>query len=260
MKTHLHAVMILAALALAACQATPAPVTPSGPPPGTPPDTFYTPGAPTPTRAPTLTPLPSPTLRPTATAEPPTATPPPPTPTQVARVGTPTPTPVIVNGQPKMWWVDQMVKQPDGLFMAPEAVRQTIKDTILESFDDRTALGSKDPLIAARALYTDNTVRAQRFYIGNLRNLVITTPSPQIQIVVGGKINVVDTRAFSADGLTAYAAIDFSGIRANVYSTSDWSLLQGNTAGADLVEVWRMRFDPSDGRWKYENLETSQRK
>ncbi len=255
-KNHPSVVLLIAALALAACQSTPA--APPTQTPVNPKDTFATPGAPTPF-LPTMTPAPSPTVRPTATAVPPTATIAVPiiAPTKSA---TPTPTPVIVNGQPKMWWVDQMVKQADGSFMAPEAVRQTIREMVSDSYRDRIAIDGRDPLIVAKALVGGNAVRAERFYIGDLRQLVINTPSPQIQIVVAGKISVVDIRAFGPDGITAFAAIDFTGIRANVYSASDWSLLKADSPGVDLVEVWRVRLDLADGQWKYENLVTSQKK
>jgi hypothetical protein len=251
--------ILIAALALAACQSTPA--APPTQTPINPKDTFATPGAPTPF-LPTMTPAPSPTMRPTATAVPPIAVP-----ATVAvptlaptKGGTATPTPVIVNGQPKMWWVDQMVKQADGGFMAPEAVRQTIRVMVSDSYRDRIAIDGRDPLTVAKALVAGNAVRAERFYIGDLRQLVINTPSPQIQIVVAGKISVVDIRAFGPDGITAFAAIDFTGIRANVYSASDWSLLKADSPGVDLVEVWKVRLDLADGRWKYESLVTSQKK
>jgi len=248
MKIFARAILVLAALALAACQSTPAPATPLS----TPADTFYTPGAPTPTRLPTMTPFPSPTARPSATTEPPTATVPPATPTQVARAGTPTPTPVIVNGQPKMWWVDQMVKQPDGLFMAPEAVRQTIREMALGPYLEGVAFGGADPLVVAKTLVARRQEIANKYYIGKLRDAALAFQSDEVQIPVTATISAIDVRAFSSDGLTARVTISQSNAIVNIYRKSDWSLKQEGYRGQNAIEIWVIRFDPFDSRWKYE--------
>ena len=184
---------LIAALALAACQSTPA--APPTQTPVNPKDTFATPGAPTPF-LPTMTPAPSPTVRPTATAVPPTVTVPVPT-LAPTRVGTPTPTPAIVNGQPKMWWVDQMVKQADGSFMAPEVVRQTIRDFVAEHNANRTLVPGQNPAKTAKDYYERNPATAEKFYFGDLRRVVATTPSPQVQLIASGTAGL-PTRATTA--------------------------------------------------------------
>ena len=242
--------ILIAALALAACQSTPA--APPTQTPVNPKDTFVTPGAPTPF-LPTMTPAPSPTARPTATAVPPTATIAVPTiaPTKSA---TPTPTPVIVNGQPKMWWVDQMVKQADGSYMAPEAVRQTIRDFVAEHNANRTLVPGQNPAKTAKDYYERNPATAEKFYFGDLRRVVATTPSPQVQLIASGTATAVDVRAFGSDGMTAHVLVDFTAVKSSVFSTQDWSLIDASYVSPNAAQLWKVHFDVADGRWKYEEL------
>ena len=244
---------LIAALALAACQGTPA--TPPTQTPVNPKDTFATPGAPTPF-LPTMTPVPSPTLRPTATAVPSTAVPATVAPPTLAptKGATPTPTPVIVNGQPKMWWVDQMVKQADGSFMAPEVVRQTIRDFVAEHNANRTLVPGQNPAKTAKDYYERNPATAERFYFGDLRRIVATTPSPQVQLIASGTATAVDVRAFGSDGMTAHVLVDFTTVKSSVFSTQDWSLIDASYVSPNAAQLWKVHFDVADGRWKYEEL------
>jgi hypothetical protein len=251
--------ILIAALALAACQSTPA--APPTQTPVNPKDTFATPGAPTPF-LPTMTPAPSPTVRPTVTAVPPTAVPatvalPTLTPT---KGGTPTPTPVIVNGQPKMWWVDQMVKQADGSFMAPEAVRQTIRELAVQPYLKRLVPAGVDPLQFARAFYATRTELARDYYIGALRDTVGNSTLLEIHVDISATTAALDVRGFTQDGLSAYVTVEQLGPTVNVYRTNDWAARLTQFRGVDTIEVWKVRFDMTDFRWKYEELVLAQKK
>ena len=249
-------VLLIAALALAACQSTPA-ASPTQTPVN-PKDNFATPGAPTPF-LPTMTPAPSPTVRPTATAVPPTLTVAVPTipPTKGA---TPTPTPVIVNGQPKMWWVDQMVKQADGSFMAPEAVRQTIREMAVDLFLRRAALNGQDSLAKGREIITNMVPLANEFFIGELRDTTISAPAPRVNVMVSGTVVAVDVRAFGSDGMSAFVAVEHIANRMDIYDTKSWTSVNKGLLLPDFVDIWQTRFDSRDGRWKMEKLIASERK
>lgn len=254
MKRLSHILLTSAAYLLAAC--APAPAAPSGVAPTV--DAFVAPGGPTPV-VPTRTPALTPTLPPSATPEPPTATAAPATaapataaPTRPA--GTPTPTPVTVNGKPRVWWVDQMVRQPDGSFMAPEAVRQAIRAFVIEHNLDRTIPAGQDWKAAARASAGRDAIVADLYYIGDLRKLVAESTSPQLHMIVSGLVSVADIRAFGADGLTAHVLVDFSAITTAIFSTSDWSIIESAHKPSVPIQLWRIRFDTADGRWKYEEL------
>ncbi len=255
-KNHPSVVVLIAALALAACQSTPA--APPTQTPVNPKDTFATPGAPTPF-LPTMTPAPSPTVRPTATAVPPTATIAVPiiAPTKSA---TPTPTPVIVNGQPKMWWVDQMVKQADGSFMAPEAVRQTIREMATGFYVRRSVTVDKDSLAVAKEIQANLKRNAELYYIGDLRNVVSTTLSPQVNVIVTATITPFDVRAFDSVGQNAFVAIEHTRVKIDVFDTSDWSVRAHDFVVPDFIEIWQTSFDLSDGRWKMAKLVSSEKK
>ena len=248
--------ILIAALALAACQSTPA--APPTQTPVNPKDTFVTPGAPTPF-LPTMTPAPSPTVRPTATAVPPTVTIPLPT-LAPTRVGTPTPTPVIVNGQPKMWWVDQMVKQADGSYMAPEAVRQAIREMAEGFFLRRAALNGQDSLVKAKEIVSNVVSLSNEFLIGELRDAGISAPAPRVNVMVSGTIHAVDVRAFGADGVTAFVAVEHAANKMDVYDTSTWAVTSKGLLLPDFLDIWQSRYDPTDGRWKLEKLIATERK
>ena len=241
--------ILIAALALAACQSTPA--APPTQTPVNPTDTFATPGAPTPF-LPTMTPAPSPTVRPTATAVPPTAVPatvalPTLAPTKGA---TPTPTPVIINGQPKMWWVDQMVKQADGSYIPPRVVTETIVATFNDLYSGLRAENEQLAPVAARRIVSDRVVMANRFLTGTLLAGTLSTQSEQVQVAYTGDTKIIDIRGFGPDGLSGYYTIHVKGTKANVYNRNDWSLVTNGLQVLDFYEIWKIVFDVSAGRWK----------
>ena len=250
-------VLLIAALALAACQSTPA--VPPTQTPINPKDTFATPGAPTPF-LPTMTP--PPTVRPTATAVPPSAVPATVTVPTLAptKVGTPTPTPVIVNGQPKMWWVDQMVKQADGSFMAPEAVRDAIRRMAADFFGRRATGAESDSLAKAKEMITNRFTFADEFFVGQLRTSEYTTTASQVQVMVSGLFTPTDVRAFSPDGQVANLLIEHSGTRLDIYDTATWASLNRGLLLPDYFEILQVRFDLADSRWKVERVLLTQRK
>jgi hypothetical protein len=239
------------ALALAACQSTPtAPPTQT---PVNPRDTFATPGAPTPF-LPTMTPVPSPTVRPTAIAVPPTAVP-----ATVAvptlaptKGGTATPTPVIVNGQPKMWWVDQMVKQADGSYLAPTPVVEAITAMTLDFYLRRSTLQGRDSKTVAQGILAELPEATQRFFIGELRVVPPITAVTQINVLVTGTITVTSVRGFVADGVTGYVGVETTKAKVDIYATSDWTRKDKDLPVADIQEIWLVRFDQTDSRWKFE--------
>jgi hypothetical protein len=240
--------ILIVALALAACQSTPA--APPTQTPVNPRDTFATPGAPTPF-LPTMTPAPSPTVRPTATEVPPTATVvlPTPVPTKGA---TPTPTPVIVNGQPKMWWVDQMVKQADGGFIPPRAVTETIAADVGEFYTWLRAITASETLTVAQRIVSERQVMAARYFTGTALAGLLTSQSDQVQVLYGGETKVIDVRGFESNGLSGYYTFLVTSSTADVYNRLDWSVVARNVKVADFYESWRTVFDLSAGRWKIE--------
>ena len=147
-----------------------------------------------------------------------------------------------------------MVKQPDGTFMAPEAVLQNIRDTVAEFNDLRTSRDVKEWKSRAQWYFGGHNIWAERFFIGDMRKLALEAPSPQVHLIVTDTLRPIDIRAFSADGLTAYLLIDFKPVLWVVYSTSDWTLIDPALPSKVDSQLWRIRFDLTDGRWKYEEL------
>ena len=242
--------VLIAALALAACQSTPA--APPTQTPVNPTDTFATPGAPTPF-LPTMTPVPSPTVRPTATAVPPTATVAVPT-IAPTRGATPTPTPVIVNGQPKMWWVDQMVKQADGGFLAPRAVTESIGLMVSDFYSNARASTGQDSRVVAQTMERNAADVATKFLIGPARASVLQSDATQVNVIVAGEIRAIDIRGFGADGLTCHLAVQAKGLKVDVYSRSDFTIRSSAMSVDDYTQIFRARFDLVDGRWKLEEV------
>ena len=150
-----------------------------------------------------------------------------------------------------------MVKQPDGTYTAPEAVLQEIRDTVTEFNDLRTSRGAQNWKARAQWFLGGFGIWAERFFIGDMRKLALEAPSPQLHIIVTGTAQAQDVRAFTADGLTAYVLVDFRSVVWAVYSSSDWALIDPARRSTVDSQLWRVRFDMVDGRWKYEELVTT---
>ncbi|MBX7213264.1 MAG: hypothetical protein K1X39_04550 [Thermoflexales bacterium] len=256
LRTSLTALMVLA-LGLTACrEAAPATETPRPVFPTITPTTL----------PPTLTPAPSATVPPTATAAP-TATPPMdlarlyPTPTP--RAGTPTPTPKTVNGAPQVWWADQMVKQPDGTYMAPQAVIDQIAGDITYPI---VLISSDKPGYEI----SDNT-NFQANHYDEVWGPYLTkkqldklheSPPDRVFVVFSRTVTLSDARSFSSDGTSAFATLHYSVGTGTTYTIPKMSLeppvvlaLEHRKAlFAAVVEIWQVAFDVKDGRWKLDRF------
>jgi len=153
-----------------------------------------------------------------------------------------------------MWWVDQMVKQADGSYMAPEAVRQTIREMAVEYFDLISALNGKDSRVVAQATIRTEDELAVKYFVGELRRIILTDKSPQVSVLVTGTQGVADVRGFSSDGLTAFFTFRTKNAKYDVYDTTNWDVVSRGSSPSDLDEIWGIRFDLTDGRWKMERL------
>jgi len=153
-----------------------------------------------------------------------------------------------------------MVKQADGSFMAPEAVRDAIRTMAIEFYARRTASPGTDSLLRGKEMAANRLPFANEFFIGELRTSEFSTTASQVQVMVTGVITPADVRAFSPDGRVANVLIDHTGTRLDIYETGTWSLLNRGLLLPDYLEILQIRFDVVDGRWKIEKILLTQRK
>ena len=153
-----------------------------------------------------------------------------------------------------------MVKQADGSFMAPEAVRQTIREMAEEFFLRRAALNGQDSLVKAKEIVSNVVSLSMEFLIGELRDTGINAAAPRVNVMISGTVRAVDVRAFSGDGVTAFVAVEHTANKMDVFDTATWTPISKGLLLPDFVDIWQTRLDQADGRWKMEKLITTERK
>jgi hypothetical protein len=152
-----------------------------------------------------------------------------------------------------MWWVDQMVKQADGSYIPPRSVTETIVATVTEYYALLRADSEEAALDVAKRVMADRQILATRYFTGSALAGLLSTRPPQFQVGTSGRTAVIDVRGFGPEGLAGFYTILVTGTMANVYSTSDWTLVARNVKVADFYETWRVVFDAAAGTWKIDS-------
>ena len=144
--------------------------------------------------------------------------------------------------------------------MAPEAVRQTIREMAVAFYLRRFVSANNDSLSVGKEIQANLKRSAELYYIGDLRTVVSTTVSPQVNVIVTATIVPFDVRAFDAAGQNAFVAIEHTRVKIDVFDTNDWSVRAKDLTVPDFIEIWQIGFDLSDGRWKMAKLVSSAKK
>ena len=156
-----------------------------------------------------------------------------------------------------------MVKQPDGTYMAPQAViDQMAGDLIYPSQINTAAKNDYDPLDVA--LFQGNHYREiwGPYMTAAQMERVVADPPPLFSVMTTRTASLRDARAFDQDGLSAYASLELSVGFGSTYTQTVKSLTPPVTMtlqyarvrSKPIIEIWKVVFDIKTGRWIFDQF------
>jgi hypothetical protein len=183
-------------------------------------------------------PTPTPTTPPTATEEGPTPTP---TPWYEGMVSpTPEPTPAY-----PAWWTDQMTQDEEGRWWPPDEVIEMVREDYQTYMDEVYALTAANDLEGVieslPRWYTGDSLAAIEVIYAEVES------GERAFGIMVWEDTLIQVQDFSEDGLECTLGLTTRNGTSRRWV--DGEFVEGVTNPGGLY-LWRMRYDPTDGRWK----------